>query len=45
MVWSNPDAWDFADEGYGGNKGNGNYGLPEAEDDILIPSGKLINHF
>ena len=40
ILWSNPESWKDMDEGFGGNKGNGSYGLPVAEDIVKIPKGE-----
>ena len=39
VYWSDPDAWSFAEEGYGGNNGDGTYGLPADDTIIKIPEG------
>ncbi|CAH1226877.1 PKHD1L1 [Branchiostoma lanceolatum] len=41
-VWSNPESWKDTEEGWGGNYGNGAYGLPQDGDDVKIPGGQWM---
>lgn len=43
VFWSNASVWSFAPAGYGGNYGNNQFGLPQANDKVLIPTGMLLN--
>lgn len=40
--WSDLATWQTAETGWGGNLGNGLYGLPKQGDKVKIPKGKLI---
>lgn len=37
--WSDVESWVDAPDGWGGNKGGGNYGLPEDGDNVQIIAG------
>ena len=39
-LWSDVESWKYAEPGWGGNKGNGTYGLPEDGDDVMILPGE-----
>ena len=39
VFWSVPASWSVAPEGFGGNYGNGLFGLPQEGDDVMIPQG------
>ncbi|KAI8520672.1 Fibrocystin-L [Branchiostoma belcheri] len=41
-LWSDPESWQGTEEGWGGNYGNGAYGLPQDGDDVKIPGGKWM---
>ncbi|XP_078617867.1 fibrocystin-L-like isoform X2 [Branchiostoma floridae x Branchiostoma japonicum] len=41
-LWSNPESWQGTEEGWGGNYGNGAYGLPQDGDDVKIPGGQWM---
>ncbi|XP_071828580.1 fibrocystin-L-like isoform X3 [Apostichopus japonicus] len=38
-VWSDPEAWQDTPDGWGGNKGGGNYDLPVDGDNVQITTG------
>ena len=42
FLWSNPEAWRSVPSGWGGNYGNGLYGLPMDGDNVMIVPGKRV---
>ena len=40
FYWSDPEAWRMAPPGWGGNYGDGTYGLPKDDDNVWILPGK-----
>lgn len=42
FLWSDPEAWSKVPSGWGGNYGNGLYGLPKDGDNVMIVPGKRI---
>lgn len=43
VLWSDKETWSDAEEGWGGNKGGGQYDLPVDGDSVKIPKGIVIN--
>ncbi|XP_061164553.1 fibrocystin-L-like [Saccostrea echinata] len=42
VLWSEKETWADAEEGWGGNKGNGTYDLPVDGDSVKIPKDKWV---
>ena len=40
-MWSDIESWKYTEPGWGGDKGNGTYGLPVDGDDVMILPGEL----
>ena len=38
--WGDAESWKEAEEGFGGNYGNGEYGVPREDDDVRIRAGE-----
>ena len=43
VMWSNVSAWNGTEAGYGGNYGNGSFGLPLDGDNVMIKSGEAAD--